>query len=101
MAKFMLELEVEVQNSSFKKFIFLFTFAVKRALERVKGSDGYFRENSAAELPALFDTILRDHLLIDNNDFLSNPTVAAKMLYHFGRWLYVNKFTNLSLKYNF
>jgi len=38
---------------------------------------------------------------MDSNDFLSNPTVATKTLYHFGRWLFVNKFTNMSLKYNF
>lgn len=49
----------------------------------------------------MFETIMRDYLLVDNNDFLSNPTVAVKTLYYFGRWLYANKFTNQSLKYNF
>lgn len=49
----------------------------------------------------MFDAILREYMLMDNNDFLSNPTVAAKTLYYFGRWLFVNKFTNQSLRYNF
>jgi hypothetical protein len=93
-------LEQDVQNWSFRRFVFFFVFTLKRALEKIKG-EGYFREHHAGELPAMMDEIMREHFLQDNNDFLSNPTVAAKMLYHFSRWLYVNKFTNLSLKYNF
>lgn len=98
--KFVAELEQDVQNWSFRRFVFFFVFALKRALEQIKG-EGYFREHHAGDLPAMMDEIMREHFLKDSNDFLSNPTVAAKMLYHFSRWLYVNKFTNLSLKYNF
>lgn len=90
-----------MQNYSLKKFIHLFYFSIKKAVEKIKEDDSYCRVHNAGDLPLMFDTIMREYLLLDSNDFLSNPTVAAKTLYYFGRWLYANKFTNQSLKYNF
>jgi hypothetical protein len=32
--------------------------------------------------------------------YLRHPTIICKTIYHFNRWLFQERFTNLSLKFN-
>ena len=89
-------------SRSCQKYISEFVLNVRASLNELKANEDYCKANNAFQVPALMNDVFTDKFqkMEEGHIYLRHPTIICKTIYHFSRWLFQERFTNLSLKFN-
>ena len=65
-------------------------------------SDKFCKTNCAATLPLVMNGMFTEvfQKMEEGHLYSKHPTLPIKIMYHFCRWLFQEKFTNHSLRFN-
>lgn len=102
--KFLTEMKERVKSEAYM-YICEFVTSFYKGIIAEKGDDSYCRENNGSQLPYFFnDLVLHSRLPstegASKGSPMNNMTFACKILYFFGAWIFEERFTNFSVKFN-
>ena len=101
LGKFLLDIESELSRNSLR-FLQEFVVNLRNGLNQIQGDEKFSKSSCASELPLLMNTLFSEVFQKFEEEHIYNkhPTLPCKVLYHFNRWLFQEKFTNHSLRFN-
>lgn len=99
--KFLLEIEPDVSRNA-QRFIQDFVVNLRNSLNQIEKSDKFCKVNCAANVPMMMNSVFGEVLQKQEEGhlYMRHPTIPCKVIFHFCRWLFSEKFTNHSLKFN-
>lgn len=84
------------------KYLNEFVLNMHTCINELKANEEYCKNQGAGQLPSLMNDLFTEKFqkMEEGHLYQRHPTIICKTLYHFSRWLFQERFTNLSLKFN-
>lgn len=101
LGKFLVDIEPELSKNAIR-FVQNFVVSLRNGINSLEKNDKFCKTNCAANLPVMMNSLFGSVFQQLESDHLysRHPTIPCKTIFHFCRWLFVERFTNHSLKFN-